>query len=50
MTDLARFLVGVCGFLFLIVLPLVSYLKRRGLTNKQFFLYFFLVYLLWYLP
>lgn len=50
MTDLSRFLLGVCGFLFLMVLPLVFYLKRRGVTSKQLFLYFFLIYLLWYLP
>src|SRR5512140_872105 len=50
MTDLSRFLHGFCGFLFLIMLPLLSYLKRRGVTNNQVFLYFFSIYLLWYLP
>lgn len=50
MTDLSRFLHGFIGFLFLIVVPLVFYLKRRCLTSKQLFLYFFLCYLLWYLP
>ncbi len=50
MTDLSRFLVGVCAFLFLIALPLVVYLKRRRVTSRQLFLYFFSIYLLWYLP
>lgn len=50
MNDLSRFLLGFCCFLSLVVLPLVFYLKWRGVTNKQMFSYFFLNYLLWYLP
>ena len=50
MTVLSRFLVGAVGFFFLIVLPLLFYLKRRALTNPRVVLYFFMIYALWYLP
>ena len=48
MTDLSRFLLGFVGFFFLIVLPLLFYLKRRGLTSKRIILYFFVIYAIWY--
>ena len=50
MTILSRFLVGAVAFFFLIVLPLLLYLKRRALTNPRIVLYFFMIYALWYLP
>lgn len=50
MTDLSRFLHGAFAFFFLIMLPLLFYLKRRGVANKRIVPYFFTVYALWYLP
>ena len=50
MTDLTRFLVGGIGFFFLIVLPLLFYLKRRTQSDKRIVLYIFVIYALWYLP
>lgn len=49
MTDFSRFLLGVVGFVFVIMLPLLFYLKRRGVTNKRLILYFFIIYAVWYL-
>ena len=50
MTDLVRFLLGTVGFFFLIVLPLLFYLKSRAQPVKRIVLYIFVVYVLWYLP
>ena len=49
MADLSRFLVGFVGFFFLIVLPLLFYLKRLGITSQRIILYFFILYAVWYL-
>jgi hypothetical protein len=50
MTDLVRFLLGTVGFFFLIVLPLLFYLKSRAQPVERIVLYIFVVYVLWYLP
>lgn len=50
MTDLARFLTGFVFFSFLIVIPLLFYLKRRAQTGKRIVLYILAIWILWYLP
>lgn len=50
MTELSRVLLGVACFFLLIALPLLAYLKKRGLSNVRMVSYFFLNYVFWYLP
>lgn len=50
MTDHARFLLGFVAFILLIAIPLLIYLKKRALSSVRVILYFFLIYVLWYLP
>jgi len=50
MTDLARFLAGFVFFFFLIVIPLLFYLKRRAQTGKRIVFYILAIWILWYLP
>lgn len=47
MTDLARFALGGIGFFLLIVLPVVWYLKRRGVTDKRLVLSVLVIWILW---
>ncbi len=50
MTDQARSLLGSLGYFLMIVVPVVSYLKKRGETNRRIVIYTFLLWILWYLP
>jgi len=47
MTDLARFALGGTGFFLLSVLPVVWYLKRRGVTDKRLVLSIIEIWILW---
>ncbi|MDT8070034.1 MAG: hypothetical protein ROO76_17860 [Terriglobia bacterium] len=47
MTDGARFLLGFLFFLFLIVIPVFSYLKLRHESNKHIVLWIFAIWFLW---
>ena len=50
MTDHSRFLLGFVAFILLIASPLLVYLRKRVVSNARMILYFFIIYLLWYLP
>ena len=50
MTDQARFLLSSLGYLLLIVVPILAYLKKRAETNQRIVIYTFVLWMLWYLP
>ena len=50
MNDQARFLLSSLGYLLLIVVPILAYLKKRGETNRRIVIYTFVLWMLWYLP
>ncbi len=50
MDEHSRFLLGAAAFFLLIVFPLLTYLKMRAVSNARMVVYFFVIYVLWYLP